>query len=242
MIFEKIKKYFNKKAVSPAKEVENKVDNYSSYGNTTVLNTGIVKNNYITAAGGGYYANSIITTGIISNISYSNRIVYNFGPNSQKLFFQIHGETIPRGEKFNEFGEYHIIEQPIDKHATRLFHFKVWNKINDHVKDYGLIYVEDSGMFLVFNTLESKNSFIEWIDDYKNKFFQDIDMDAVSIPNLPEGNLTGVFLRGLFSEKMPPDNLDSWIKVVKNCSSPVYKTPDGWFFINPTDAVICKML
>jgi len=252
MIFEKIKKYFNKNAKPADKELDEVIDNSSSgfsnaalqcVGNvklTTALNPQNISNIFLGSP------SSIITSKIanatISNVSYSNRIIYNFGPNSQKLFFQIHGETIPRGETFNEFGEYHIIEKPIDKYAARLFHFKVWNKINDQIKDYGLIYVEESGIFLVFNTLESKNSFLEWMNEYKNKFFKDNDVDTTLIPRLPEGQLEGSFIRGLFSENTSSQYLDSWINVVKHCSYPVYKTSDGWFFENSTDAVMCKMI
>lgn len=247
MIFEKIKKYFNKQDQSVEKEFEQTIDDSPSHGfsNAVVQCAGNVKLTLRPQNTGASIfvgsPNSLITT-TISNTSYSNRIMYNFGPNSQKLFFQIHGETIPRGEEFNEFGEYHIIENPIDKYAARLFHFKVWNKINDQIKDYGLIYVEESGMFLVFNTLESKNSFLEWMNEYKNKFFKDNDMDTILIPKLPEGQLEGSFIRGLFSENTSSQYLDSWINVVKHCSYPVYKTSDGWFFENSIDAVICKMI
>jgi len=244
MIFEKIKKYFNKHVKPAAKDDLTTIDD-SSYGfsNSALQCAGNVKLTLKPQNSNIFVGNSAsIITSSISNVSYSNRIMYNFGPNSQKLFFQIHGETIPRGETFNEFGEYHIIENPIDKYAARLFHFKVWNKINDQIKDYGLIYVEESGMFLVFNTLESKNSFIDWMAAYQDKFFQDTDMDSVLIPKLPEGSLDGIFVRGLFSENTSSQYLDSWINVVKNCSYPVYKTSDGWFFENSTDAVICKMI
>ena len=141
-------------------------------------------------------------SGVIgSPYSSTNRIICNFGPATQKLFFQIHGETIPRGDSFNDLGAYYIIEHPLDKHYPRLFHFKVWKIINEHINDFGLIYIEDRGMHIAFNTVESKDSYLEWMSDYKNRFFQDVDMDVYLIPPLPEGNLDGVFLRGLFNEK-----------------------------------------
>ena len=217
----------------------------------------------IGGAAGGYYAGGGGGCGNGVSIGYGS-YGYSSGPAALSLSsgsnhnnvhinggfdllkFNIHGTPITFGENFKSDGDYYVINNKMELNKNLFFHFKVWKECNPEIQDFGMTIVPNVGVLLVFNSQQSKNQYLSWMEEYKNKFFDGYDMEDISIPILKEGNLNGIFLTDVFSfmqdEKFLDYSFDIWVKIVKNCSNSVYKMGEGWYFTNPTDGILCKML